>query len=287
MKRLIALFLFTIFCIIFFIVNSFKNVEKQKIYLKSPPEMRVFLDNLAKKYEKINKNIEVVIIYEDFKNKYKNDCTFENFYYFKNNSKDYKMWLELSSNKNKSKEELNKNNYHLFLNSQDYRLKNRYLKDDITIFNERYLEEFFRKQNYKISFFTYDELVILGRLKIDYLENINKDSLSVVSDNLDISNLSNQILKAYNLDKRNNIIYSKDSIEALENVELYECDYALIGKIPASLAKNSYICHKIPKFWRPYIRYSIALKNIDNKDALDFYNFLTSEKTKKYIKNYI
>lgn len=138
-------------------------------------------------------------------------------------------------------------------------------------------------ENYEKEIFLEDKLIIIGRRKLSNLDDLLYSSISIsnydtvigknIIDILSMENLFNQISKK--------IEYKNNSISALQSVDLYEVDYAIIGKILSSKIKNSIITYYFPEDLK--ITYNSYLKKGSNIKKTNFYSFLQSEQVKKII----
>lgn len=138
-------------------------------------------------------------------------------------------------------------------------------------------------ENYEKEDFLEDKIIIIGRRKLSNLDDLLYSSIAIsnydtfigknIIDILSMENLFNQISKK--------IEYKNNSISALQSVDLYEVDYAIIGKILSSKIKNSTITYYLPEDLK--ITYNSYLKKDSNINKTNFYSFLQSEQVKKII----
>lgn len=144
------------------------------------------------------------------------------------------------------------------------------------------------------DFFTDDKIILVGRRKLNDLNDLLYSH--IVSPNYDnivgkifIDNLSQlEIFKE--ISKR--IEYTDDSISAMQNVDLYESDYAVINTLLLNLVKNSQVCLVLSKIdaeakkTEEKIIYKRFINKNSSENSQKFYNFLESNKVLKIIENH-
>lgn len=142
-------------------------------------------------------------------------------------------------------------------------------------------------ENFESTFFTTDNVVIIGRKKLNSLNELLYSNIAVSNyddgvgkyfmDSLANTELFNEISKK--------IQYFDDSISAMQAVELYEVDYAVINTLLLDNVKNSIICYIFPKTEenKDAISYNLYLKKESSSQVQNFYNFLKSSKVENII----
>lgn len=150
------------------------------------------------------------------------------------------------------------------------------------------------EEHFNNDFFTDDSIILIGRRKLNDLNDLLYSH--IVSPNYDniigkifIDNLSHlEIFKE--ISKK--IEYSDDSISAMESVELYESDYAVINSLLLNSVKNSQVCLILSKVDEEgkKIEEKITYKRFINKNSSEnskkFYDFLESNKVLKIIEKH-
>ncbi len=77
-----------------------------------------------------------------------------------------------------------------------------------------------------------------------------------------------------------NFVFSKDVRSAMQYVDLYEVDYAVIYKTESKVMKNAAIVYEIPTELHEPIIYSCGiLKDKERDEVKDFYKYLTKEQS--------
>ena len=225
MKRWIFLILAIIIISIFSIIKSCQRSKREVINVYTDREIEIFVDKLAKKYERIDKETEI----------------------------------RLNS-----------------LNSiEDY---------DIIFINEDSKIKSNSKKKYEVKDFFEDNLVIIGRRKIDNLSQMLTSSIAIPNYKTNIGKTGLDILAKVEgfQEMAKKIQYKDDVMSALESVDLYEVDYAFVTSKILPLAKNSEICYIFPEnIGRSQILYKAYINLESNKNPKRFYNFMEEELTDK------
>lgn len=149
------------------------------------------------------------------------------------------------------------------------------------------------KEDFTSDFFTDDSVVLIGRKKLNDLNDLlyshiispNYDNIvgKIFIDNLSNSDFFKEISKK--------IEYSEDSISAMQSVDLYESDYAVVNSLLLNSAKNSILCFTLIKVDKKgekieeKIIYKKYLNKNSSENSKNFYDFLKSNKTLKLIEN--
>lgn len=149
------------------------------------------------------------------------------------------------------------------------------------------------KEDFTSDFFTDDSIVLIGRKKLNDLNDLlyshiispNYDNIvgKIFIDNLSNSDFFKEISKK--------IEYSEDSISAMQSVDLYESDYAVVNSLLLNSAKNSILCFTLIKAdekgekIEEKIIYKKYLNKNSSENSKNFYDFLKSNKTLKLIEN--
>ena len=155
---------------------------------------------------------------------------------------------------------------------------------DIILTNEDSKVENNIKKKYEIKNFFEDNLVIIGRRKIDNLSQMLTSSIAIPNYKTNIGKTGLDILAKVEgfQEMAKNIQYKDDVMSSLESVDLYEVDYAFVTSKILSLAKNSEICYIFPKnIGRSKILYKAYINLESNKNPKRFYNFMEEELTDK------
>ena len=99
------------------------------------------------------------------------------------------------------------------------------------------------KKKYEVKDFFEDNLVIIGRRKIDNLSQMLTSSIAIPNYKTNIGKTGLDILAKVEgfQEMAKNIQYKDDVMSSLESVDLYEVDYAFVTSKILSLAKNSEI----------------------------------------------
>ena len=154
---------------------------------------------------------------------------------------------------------------------------------DIIITNEKEIISNLKKEFKSKDLFN-DELVIIGRRKIDNISQIANSTIAIPNSKTNIGKTALNIL--VNLDNfieiSKKIQYKDDAISSLQSVDLYEVDYAFITKKSLAFAKNSEICYSSPlTMGKNKILYRIYINTNSFDNPEKFYNFLEEEFTEK------
>ena len=140
------------------------------------------------------------------------------------------------------------------------------------------------KKKYEVKDFFEDNLVIIGRRKIDNLSQMLTSSIAIPNYKTNIGKTGLDILAKVEgfQEMAKNIQYKDDVMSSLESVDLYEVDYAFVTSKILPLAKNSEICYIFPEnIGRSQILYNAYINLESNKNPKKFYNFMEEELTDK------
>ena len=140
------------------------------------------------------------------------------------------------------------------------------------------------KKKYEVKDFFEDNLVIIGRRKIDNLSQMLISSIAIPNYKTNIGKTGLDILAKVEgfQEMAKNIQYKDDVMSSLESVDLYEVDYAFVTSKILPLAKNSEICYIFPEnIGRSQILYKAYINLESNKNPKKFYNFMEEELTDK------
>jgi len=140
------------------------------------------------------------------------------------------------------------------------------------------------KKKYEVKDFFEDNLVIIGRRKIDNLSQMLTSSIAIPNYKTNIGKTGLDILAKVEgfQEMAKNIQYKDDVMSSLESVDLYEVDYAFVTSKILPLAKNSEICYIFPEnIGRSQILYKAYINLESNKNPKRFYNFMEDELTDK------
>ncbi|WP_339061756.1 hypothetical protein [Fusobacterium animalis] len=140
------------------------------------------------------------------------------------------------------------------------------------------------KKKYEVKDFFEDNLVIIGRRKIDNLSQMLTSSIAIPNYKTNIGKTGLDILAKVEgfQEMAKNIQYKDDVMSSLESVDLYEVDYAFVTSKILPLAKNSEICYILPEnIGRSQILYKAYINLESNKNPKRFYNFMEDELTDK------
>ena len=140
------------------------------------------------------------------------------------------------------------------------------------------------KKKYEVKDFFEDNLVIIGRRKIDNLTQMLTSSIAIPNYKTNIGKTGLDILAKVEgfQEMAKNIQYKDDVMSSLESVDLYEVDYAFVTSKILPLAKNSEICYIFPEnIGRSQILYKAYINLESNKNPKRFYNFMEEELTDK------
>ena len=218
MKRWIFLILAIIIISIFSIIKSCQRSKREVINIYTDREIEIFVDKLAKKYERIDKETEIRL----------NSL---------NSIEDYDI---------------------IFIN-EDSKIKNN------------------SKKKYEVKDFFEDNLVIIGRRKIDNLSQMLTSSIAIPNYKTNIGKTGLDILAKVEgfQEMAKKIQYKDDVMSALESVDLYEVDYAFVTSKILPLAKNSEICYIFPaNIGRSKILYKAYINLESEKNPKKFYDFI-------------
>ena len=218
MKRWIFLILAIIIISVFSIIKSCQREKREVINVYTDREIEIFVDKLAKKYERIDKETEI----------------------------------RLNS-----------------LNAiEDY---------DIILINEDSKIKDNSKKKYEVKDLFEDNLVIIGRRKIDNLSQMLTSSIAIPNYKTNVGKMGLDILAKVEgfQEMAKNIQYKDDVMSSLESVDLYEVDYAFVTSKILPLAKNSEICYIFPaNIGRSKILYKAYINLESEKNPKKFYDFI-------------
>lgn len=225
MKKWIFLILAIIIISIFSIIKSCQREKREVINVYTDKEIEIFIDKLAKKYERTDKETAIKI-----------------------NA----------------------------LNSiEDY---------DIIITNEDTKVKDNSKNKYEIKDFFEDNLLIIGRRKIDNLSQMLTSSIAIPNYKTNIGKIGLDILAKVEgfQEMAKKIQYKDDVTSSLQSVDLYEVDYAFVTSKILPLAKNSEVCYVFPEnIGKNKILYKAYINLKSNKNSKSFYDFMEEELTNK------
>ena len=142
------------------------------------------------------------------------------------------------------------------------------------------------KKKYEVKDFFEDNLVIIGRRKIDNLSQMLTSSIAIPNYKTNIGKVSLDILAKVEgfQEMAKKIQYKDDVMSALESVDLYEVDYAFVTKKILPLAKNSEICYIFPdNMGRSKILYKAYINLESKKNPKKFYDFIEEDLADKTI----
>ena len=140
------------------------------------------------------------------------------------------------------------------------------------------------KKKYEVKDFFEDNLVIIGRRKIDNLSQMLTSSIAIPNYKTNIGKTGLDILAKVEgfQEMAKKIQYKDDVMSALESVDLYEVDYAFVTKKILPLAKNSEICYIFPEnIGGSKILYKACINLESNKNPKKFYDFVEEELSNK------
>lgn len=141
------------------------------------------------------------------------------------------------------------------------------------------------------SFFADDYIVLVGRRKLNDLNDllyshIASPNYDNIVGKLFIDSVSNlELFKE--ISKK--IEYTEDSISAMQSVDLYEVDYAVVNTLLLKNIKNSKICYTLSKTDKEgnklneIIIYNKYIKKESSENVKKFYEFLENRKVQKII----
>ena len=142
------------------------------------------------------------------------------------------------------------------------------------------------KKKYEVKGFFEDNLVIIGRRKIDNLSQMLTSSIAIPNYKTNIGKTGLDILAKVEgfQEMAKNIQYKDDVMSSLESVDLYEVDYAFVTKKILPLAKNSEICYIFPdNMGRSKILYKAYINLESKKNPKKFYDFIEEDLADKTI----
>lgn len=156
---------------------------------------------------------------------------------------------------------------------------------DFVFFASKKDLEDLRKQNLVSEKFSRDILentmVVAGRKKIDSLSELLDHKVAIGDpDVVPAGRYAKQVLQNEGLWDRmqENFVLSKDVRSAMQYVDLYEVDYAMIYKTDSKVMKNAEIVYEVPNTLHTPIIYSCGiLKDKERDEVKDFYKFLTNK----------
>ena len=140
------------------------------------------------------------------------------------------------------------------------------------------------KRSYKEYPFIEDRLLIVGRRKINDVDELINSTIAIPNYETIIGKTAIDILsKNPNfLEVAKKINYEKDIFSSIESVDLYEVDFAVITRLSLSYLKNSEICYRFNKeVEENKIIYKAYIKNNKNKELRKIYNIIEDETLKK------
>ena len=136
------------------------------------------------------------------------------------------------------------------------------------------------KKKYEVKDFFEDNLVIIGRRKIDNLSQMLTSSIAIPNYKTNIGKTGLDILAKVEgfQEMAKKIQYKDDVMSALESVDLYEVDYAFVTSKILPLAKNSELCYVFPdNIGRSKILYKAYINLESNKNPKKFYDFIEED----------
>ena len=136
------------------------------------------------------------------------------------------------------------------------------------------------KKKYEVKDFFEDNLVIIGRRKIDNLSQMLTSSIAIPNYKTNIGKTGLDILAKVEgfQEMAKKIQYKDDVMSALESVDLYEVDYAFVTSKILPLAKNSEICYIFPaNIGRSKILYKAYINLESEKNPKKFYDFIEED----------
>ena len=140
------------------------------------------------------------------------------------------------------------------------------------------------KKKYEVKDFFEDNLVIIGRRKIDNLSQMLTSSIAIPNYKTNIGKTGLDILAKVEgfQEMAKNIQYKDDVMSSLESVDLYEVDYAFVTSKILPLAKNSEICYIFSEnIGGSKILYKACINLESNKNPKKFYDFVEEELSNK------
>ena len=159
-------------------------------------------------------------------------------------------------------------------------------REVINIYTDREIENFIGKlaKKYEVKDFFEDNLVIIGRRKIDNLSQMLTSSIAIPNYKTNIGKVGLDILAKVEgfQEMAKNIQYKDDVMSSLQSVDLYEVDYAFVTSKILPLAKNSEICYIFPEnIGGNKILYKAYINLESNKNPKKFYDFVEGELSTK------
>ena len=151
---------------------------------------------------------------------------------------------------------------------------------DIILTNEDSKVDNNIKKKYEVKDFFEDNLVIIGRRKIDNLSQMLTSSIAIPNYKTNIGKTGLDILAKVEgfQEMAKNIQYKDDVMSSLESVDLYEVDYAFVTSKILPLAKNSEICYIFPEnIGKSQILYKAYINLESNKNPKKFHDFVEEE----------
>ena len=136
------------------------------------------------------------------------------------------------------------------------------------------------KKKYEVKDFFEDNLVIIGRRKLDNLSQMLTSSIAIPNYKTNIGKTGLDILAKVEgfQEMAKNIQYKDDVMSSLESVDLYEVDYAFVTSKILPLAKNSELCYVFPdNIGRSKILYKAYINLESNKNPKKFYDFIEED----------
>ena len=140
------------------------------------------------------------------------------------------------------------------------------------------------KRSYKEYPFIEDRLLIVGRRKINDVDELINSTIAIPNYETIIGKTAIDILsKSPNfLEVAKKINYKEDIFSSIESVDLYEVDFAVITRLSLPYLKNSEICYRFNKeVEENKIIYKAYIKNNKNKELRKIYNIIEDETLKK------
>ena len=140
------------------------------------------------------------------------------------------------------------------------------------------------KRSYKEYPFIEDRLLIVGRRKINDVDELINSTIAIPNYETIIGKTAIDILsKNPNfLEVAKKINYKEDIFSSIESVDLYEVDFAVITRLSLPYLKNSEICYRFNKEVKENkIIYKAYIKNNKNKELRKIYNIIEDETLKK------
>ena len=140
------------------------------------------------------------------------------------------------------------------------------------------------KRSYKEYPFIEDRLLIVGRRKINDIDELINSTIAIPNYETIIGKTAIDILsKNPNfLEVAKKINYKEDIFSSIESVDLYEVDFAVITRLSLPYLKNSEICYRFNKeVEENKIIYKAYIKNNKDKELRKIYNIIEDETLKK------